>query len=144
MTKRKSQYSDDFIALNHDMLAALESETPRTNRSKWEQMFAEQIEQCGLGHLLTSEYKFDTDRDYRFDWCCKDRMLGIEIDGGNHMAIISKRTGKPIAIGRHTQVEDYRKLNRAAELGYRVMRFTPEMVKSGEAIAVTNAEIIPF
>ena len=144
MTKRKTQYSDDFIALNRDMLAALESEAPRTKRSKWEQMLADQLEQCGIAHMLTAEFKFDPDRDWRFDWATRERMLAVEVDGGNRMAVISKRTGKPVAVGRHTQSDDYRKLNRAAALGWRVMRFTPEMIKSGEAIAAISDEVIPF
>lgn len=53
----------------------------------------------------------------------------IEIDGGNRLARIDPRTGQPVAVGRHTQDEDYEKLNAAAILGWRILRFTPQMLE---------------
>ena len=80
------------------------------------------------------EYQF-CERKWRFDFYFPSRRLGVEVDGGNAMAVISKN-GKAVAIGRHTKADDYRKLNEAQILGYSVIRFTPAMVKSGEAVAV--------
>jgi very-short-patch-repair endonuclease len=52
----------------------------------------------------------------------------IEIDGGSWVA------------GRHTRGKgfeaDMEKLNAAALLGYRVLRFTPAMVEDGRALEV--------
>ena len=59
----------------------------------------------------------------------------MEIDGGNTQAVITK-TGRAVAVGRHTQEADYEKLNAAALLRWRVFRFTPAMVKKGVAIDV--------
>lgn len=78
------------------------------------------------------EYEFHTDRKWRFDFCWPDQKLAVEIDGGNRVATIIK--GKAVAVGRHTQDADYSKLNAATLAGYQVLRFTPTMVKSGEAI----------
>lgn len=143
MAKRK-QYSDDFIALNSDMLAALESEPRQKSASKWEAMFDDQLQAAGLSAFLTAQYKFDSESGYRFDYAIPDRMIAIEIDGGNRMAVISKRTGRPVAIGRHTQADDYRKLNFACIAGWKVLRFTPDMVKSGEALRVVSEVVLPF
>lgn len=67
-------------------------------------------------------------RGWRFDFAWRDRMLAVEVDGGT-------KRGR----SRHSQGAGYegdcRKLNHAAELGWRVFRFTTAMVESGEAIA---------
>ena len=86
------------------------------------------------------EHQFMKDRKYRFDFCWPDLMLAVEIDGGNAMAVIGK-DGKAYAIGRHTKAADYAKLNHAATLGWRVLRFTPKMVKSGLAIETIEKAI---
>ena len=84
---------------------------------------------------MEREVKFHADRKWRADFANLSRMVLVEIDGGNRMAKIGK-DGKPYAIGRHTKEGDYRKLNCAALMGYHVIRFTPSMVKSGEAITM--------
>lgn len=69
-----------------------------------------------------AEYRFAKaqGREYRFDRCWPARMLAVELDGGVH-------TG-----GRHVRgsgfTEDCRKLNLAVSLGWRVLRFTSEMM----------------
>lgn len=74
---------------------------------------------------LTAEYKFHPNRKWRFDYVMLDKMLAIEIEGGAW-------TG-----GRHTRgsgfVKDMEKYNAAAELGYRILRFTPAEARSGKA-----------
>jgi very-short-patch-repair endonuclease len=56
------------------------------------------------------------------------RPLLVEVDGGSWLPK-----------GRHTTgsgfEKDAEKLNAAAELGYRVLRFTPRMVEDGSALA---------
>ena len=68
------------------------------------------LDHCGHGHS--------------FGDCC--RFL-IEVDGGTW------------STSRHTTgtgfQRDAEKLNRAAELGYRVLRYTPSMVEDGSALA---------
>lgn len=78
------------------------------------------------------EHLFHVKRKWRFDFCWPEKRLAVEIDGGNSMAAIVK--GRAVAVGRHTKPDDYRKMNEAAIMGFTVLRFTPAMVKSGEAI----------
>jgi very-short-patch-repair endonuclease len=68
---------------------------------------------------LEREIQFKSDRKYRFDFAIKKYFIAIEIDGGRWCA----------GGGRHASCADYRKLNEAACLGWRVLRFTSKMVK---------------
>ena len=81
------------------------------------------------------QFRYHPNRNYSFDFCWQDLSLAVEVDGGNRLAHVDK-SGRAFAVGRHTQDGDYRKLNEAAVLGYIVLRFTPKMVVSGEAINV--------
>jgi very-short-patch-repair endonuclease len=72
------------------------------------------------------EYRFHDSRRWRADFAFPQRKLLVEVDGAIW-------TG-----GRHTRgagwEKDAEKLNAAAILGYRVLRFSPGMVRRGEAI----------
>lgn len=75
------------------------------------------------------EYRFDRTRKWRADFLVIGRgEYLVEIDGGNRLVVKGK------AVGYHGSSEDYEKGNEAAILGWRVLRFTPAMVKSGKAI----------
>lgn len=74
------------------------------------------------------EYQFHLTRKWRFDFMLMNNVV-VEIDGGNWMV----RNGK--AVGRHTKDSDYDKRNAAVIMGFRVLYFTPAMLKSGKAIA---------
>ena len=78
------------------------------------------------------EYQFCESRRWRADFAIPEHKLLIEVDGGNRMAKIVN--GRAVAIGRHTQDADMEKLNEAAILGWRILRFSPAMVKSGVAL----------
>jgi very-short-patch-repair endonuclease len=73
-----------------------------------------------------AEYVFHPLRKWRFDRAWPDRKLAVECEG----AVF---TG-----GRHTRgggfTKDCEKYNAAAILGWRVLRFTSAMVKSGSAM----------
>jgi very-short-patch-repair endonuclease len=73
------------------------------------------------------EYQFAPPRRWRADFAFPDAMLLVEIEGGVWTN------------GRHNRgsgfTADCEKYNAAAMLGYFVLRFTPDMVKKGEAIA---------
>jgi very-short-patch-repair endonuclease len=60
-----------------------------------------------------------------YAWPVRGRFL-IEVDGGSWVG------------GRHNTgagfAKDLEKLNAAAELGYRVLRFTPQMINDGSAL----------
>ena len=69
-----------------------------------------------------AEFRFATvvGRKFRFDWCFKEQRLAVEVDGG-----VWKAGG-----GRHGKDSDREKLNFAAALGWRVMRFSPAMINA--------------
>jgi very-short-patch-repair endonuclease len=99
-------------------------------KSPAETLLAVQLEQAGIP--FEREYRFHPTRKWRTDFAILDAELFhfvrflIEIDGGSWVA------------GRHTRgsgfEKDAEKLNAAAELGYRVLRYTPRMIESGEAL----------
>lgn len=68
------------------------------------------------------EWKFDAKRRWRFDYAWFERMVALEVEGGIW-------TG-----GRHTRgagfVRDMEKYNRAAALGWRLLRVTPDKLVS--------------
>ena len=68
------------------------------------------------------EWKFDANRRWRFDYAWPERMIALEVEGGVW-------TG-----GRHTRgagfVKDMEKYNRAAVLGWRLLRVTPDKLVS--------------
>ena len=73
------------------------------------------------------EYRFAPPRRWRFDRAWLEYNLAVEIEGGVW-------TG-----GRHTRgsgfVNDLEKYNHAVMLGWRILRFTPQQVRSLEARA---------
>ena len=72
------------------------------------------------------EYRFAPPRRYRADFAYPDKLLLIEVEGGVWTQ------------GRHSRgagfTEDCSKYNLAATMGFRVLRFTGDMIKSGMAI----------
>ena len=92
-----------------------------------EELFAEHLR--GARIPFHREYRFDSQRRWRSDFLIPPNLL-IEIEGAVWQA------------GRHTRgsgfVADLEKYNRMTELGYRLLRFTTEMVQDGTALAVTE------
>jgi very-short-patch-repair endonuclease len=82
-------------------------------------------------HLLSEkiafqrEFRFHPTRKWRFDFAL-DNSMAVEVEGGTWVN------------GGHSRgsiyEENCRKYNAAASLGWKVLRFTTGMVKSGEAI----------
>jgi hypothetical protein len=87
-----------------------------------------QCEERGLPTPVL-EFRFCIERKWRADRGWPEQMVIAEIDGGSWLP----------QGGRHTRGKGFEndciKLNTAAILGYRVLRFTPAMVQSGIAIA---------
>lgn len=85
-------------------------------------------EQCVWAGLPepVAEHRFALPRRWRFDFAWPDHLVAVEIDGGLW------------TYGRHNRpagaIRDMEKLNAAARLGWRVLRFTPDQVKTGVAI----------
>lgn len=71
-----------------------------------------------FGLEVIAEYRFDPKRKWRFDFALPFEKIALEVEGGVW-------TG-----GRHTRgsgfVKDMEKYNRAAVLGWRVLRCVPD------------------
>jgi len=72
-----------------------------------------------------AEFRFAPPRRWRFDLAWPGRSIAVEQEGGVWIQ------------GRHSRgagmVKDMEKYNEAARMGWRVFRFTPQQIKSGEA-----------
>lgn len=79
------------------------------------------------------EFTFAKPRRWRFDFAWPDKMIAVEVEGGNWI------------MGRHNRSDgfekDCEKYNTAALLGWKVLRFTGDMVKDGRAITVIEEAV---
>lgn len=77
------------------------------------------------------EYQFASPRRWRFDWCWMAQKVALEVEGGIFVQ------------GRHSRgagmLADMEKYNRATVLGWRVVRTTPQTLKSRETLAMLTA-----
>lgn len=112
---------------------------PRTP-SKGEAALAEALALHGadLGApALEYEFARHIGRRWRFDFAWPGAFVAAEVDGGQWKA----------GGGRHNTDEDRTKLNQAAALGWRVLRFSPAQVKRDPAgcVAVIRKalEVLP-
>lgn len=73
-------------------------------------------------------YRFMLDRKFEFDFAWPDAHVAVEVEGG-----VWRKGG-----GAHSHptniLRDIEKGNLAARAGWRVFRFTTDMVENGEAI----------
>jgi very-short-patch-repair endonuclease len=105
------------------------AKTPRTP-SQLELRLLVLIRASGFEEPVT-EYPFakHLGRRWRFDFAWPDRWLAVEVDGGAWVP----------GGGRHTRgagfAADHDKFNRAALLGWRVLRFTSRHLADGSALA---------
>ena len=107
-------------------------------RSKLEQEFALRFHQLGSGlPAYMEQYRF-CDRRYTFDYAWPECKIAVEMDGGNYMVRWSKKLRRWVAVGKHTKSADYEKLNGALLLGWRVLRFTGEMLRQDPMKCIDN------
>jgi very-short-patch-repair endonuclease len=89
-------------------------------QSRLERTFETIWRQLG-GAELETEYRFHEKRRWRFDFAAPGAMVAIELEGGTFSG------------GRHTRgkgfAADCEKYNAAARLGWRVFRFTADMLR---------------
>ncbi|HCA5188186.1 TPA: DUF559 domain-containing protein [Acinetobacter baumannii] len=92
--------------------------------SEGEMVLATHLNACKIS--FEQEYKFHPTRKWRADFLITGTKILIEVEGG----IWSR--------GRHTRgkgyIGDMEKYNSAAMMGFTVLRFSTEQVKSGVAI----------
>lgn len=100
---------------------------PKRRRSQPEAELGNQLHLAGLPEPCC-EYRFAPPRRWRMDFAWPEHKVAAEVDGGVYTQ------------GRHTRGKgferDCEKVNKAVCLGWRVLRFTPKMVESGEALQV--------
>ena len=77
-----------------------------------------------------AEYRFHPKRRFRFDYCWPTQKIAVEVDGGQW---------QPFG-GRHATDGDREKLNMAAEMGWRVLRFSPQMLQADPEKCVRQVE----
>lgn len=73
------------------------------------------------------EFKFCERRKWAFDFAFPERMIAVEIEGGTAFGKSRHSRGKGF-------VNDCEKYNAATSLGWKVYRYTTEMVTAGTAI----------
>lgn len=108
---------------------------PRSGaESELEMILANRIEIAGLP-TPERQFRFCETRRWRADFAYPSASLLIEVDGGAYVA------------GRHTRgagfEADCEKASTAAALGYRVIRVTGRMVKSGMAVELIRQALGP-
>lgn len=95
-----------------------------------EDRFYQQLKIIGIP-MPEREYRFHHKRRWRFDFAWIDDKLAVEIEGGAHIN------------GRHNRgsgfIADMDKYNSAVLLGWRVLRFSGEHVKSGAALQTVES-----
>ena len=69
------------------------------------------------------EFRFSSERKYRFDWAYPEQLVAVEVDGGQFAP----------GGGRHALDSDRAKLNLAASMGWRVFRFSPRQLEQDPA-----------
>lgn len=93
-----------------------------------EDKLARQLDALGIAY--EREYRAVPERRFRWDFALPDVRVLVEVQGGIWMR---ERTGHTSGRGVRRDCE---KANLAALHGWRTLFFTPDMVESGEAIAV--------
>ena len=123
-----------------------ESRTPSL-RSEGEQSFLWQVKHATDVAVPLPAYRFHLERKWEFDFAWPDVLIAVEIEGGiwRGRGFGSKTSANPGGAHSHpTQIlRDIEKYNEAARMGWRVFRFTTDMVDSGEAIAFLGTIGLP-
>jgi len=98
----------------------------KRKQSKLEAEFslAWRIYGTGVTPLCERTFAASIGRRWRFDFAFPGQMVAVEIDGGQYA----------YRGGRHNTDEDRDKLNHAACLGWRVLRFSGSMLKDPERV----------
>jgi very-short-patch-repair endonuclease len=131
--------SADVQALNPGIKlkgARLKDERPKPDPKRFENKLIEQLAKRGIEQPMREVVFCIHGRKWKFDLCWQEQRVAVEVDGGTWSG------------GRHTRgagfKEDCIKLNHAAREGWKVLRFTTDMVTDESAadfVADTLKEI---
>jgi hypothetical protein len=106
-------------------------------RVDYAELFAFQCKAAGIVEPAR-EFVFSPERKWRFDFAWVGFGVAVEIEG----LVVRKVNGVMQVSGRHASItgmrEDMVKYNNAALFGWMVLRFDQSLVKSGEALAMTE------
>jgi len=104
----------------------------RAAASQLEETLAFQMKVIGLP-VPVREYRFHPPRRWRFDFAFEAQRIAVECEGGTWTN------------GRHTRgtgfQKDAEKYNQAALDGWKVLRFTGDMINSGDAVSVIESAL---
>lgn len=101
-------------------------------RRQWEDTLLVVLRAAGVPAPLR-EYSFAKPRRFRFDFAWLKQKVAVEVDGGGW---VGGRHGR----GRGMET-DARKYSLAAALGWRILRVTPSMIESREAVRLLEAAL---
>lgn len=91
------------------------------------------LKDSGLPYV--KEYQFNKKRQFRFDWCIPSLKIGVEYEGDTY-------SGK----GAHTRgahyASDCEKYNLAALDGWKVLRYTVDILKDNGAQLMKDLKFI--
>lgn len=102
--------------------------------SALEALLAMQLRAAGITGYVR-EFRFAPGRRWRFDFAFWNERLAIEVEGGIW-------SGGRHVTGKGFQA-DLEKYNAAVLLGWRVLRFSGEQIKSGQALAQIEQALEP-
>lgn len=123
--------------------------------SRGEENLANMLDYAGINYKR--EYRFHPTRRWRFDFAFVEHKIAVEVEGGSFGRVVRchicgqvvlrrLKSGKMMTVregGRHNTGAGFRadleKYNEASLLGWSVLRFTPEQVRSGYAMDTINA-----
>ncbi len=100
--------------------------------SQLEGTFSWQIKLSDLPEPVR-EHRFHVERRWRFDFAWPDLMIAVECEGHG-----GKKSRHLTYLGYTNDCEKY---NEAAIMGWKVLRFTGPMIKSGEALAALERAV---
>lgn len=92
---------------------------------------AESMRLAGIP-AVEREFRFHPTRKWRFDIAARAHSLAVEVDGGAFTGGHSRGAA---------YAKECEKFNEATLLGWRVLRVTPQMVKSGQALALIRRAV---
>jgi hypothetical protein len=107
------------------------------SKSQYERHVEWQLSAAGVP-AWEKEFRFalEQGRQYRWDWAWPAEKVALELDGGRFLGrggaagAMSKRA----PLGYHGSVEDYRKRNLGNLLGWTILTYNPEQLRTGELV----------